>query len=82
MANTTSGPAQAGPKGKSGPGKHVHHGRTPAAWAGTSIALIAFLVGGLALVFRDWPIFWVGVGMVLIALIVTKVLQATGHGAD
>jgi hypothetical protein len=44
--------------------------------------LIAFLVGGLALVFRDWPIFWVGVGMVLIALIVTKVLQATGHGAD
>ena len=83
MANPTSGPSQTAPKGRfAPPRKHVHHGRTPAAWAGTSIALVAFLVGGLALVFRGWPIFWVGVGLLVVALIVTKVLQVKGHGAD
>jgi hypothetical protein len=82
MAGTTSGSTQTAPKGRFAPGKHVHHGRTAAAWAGTSIALVAFLVGGLALVFQNWPIFWVGAALLVVALIVTKVLQVTGHGAD
>ena len=81
MASTTSGPSKTASEGTSGPVKHVHHGRTTAAWAGTLIALVAFLVGGLALVFQNWPIFWVGVGLLVVSLIVTKVLQVTGHGA-
>jgi hypothetical protein len=62
-------------------GKHVHHGRTLAAWAGSIIALLAFLVGGIAVVMKDWPIFWVAVGMSVVAIIVTVVLQRMGYGA-
>jgi fatty acid desaturase len=62
-------------------GKHVHHGRTVAAWTGSVIALIAFIVGGIAVVIPNWPLFWASVGLVVIALIVTVVLQRMGYGA-
>ena len=32
------------------PHKHVHHGRTLAAWIGTTLALVAFILGGIAVV--------------------------------
>ena len=38
-------------------GKHVHHGRTLAAWTGSVIGLIAFVVGGIAVVIQNWPLF-------------------------
>ena len=65
-----------------GHGKHVHHGRTAAAWAGTTIAMIAIVLGGIALVVQVWPLFWIGVGLLVASLIVTKVLQVMGHGAN
>ena len=43
------------------PVKHVHHGRTLAAWTGTSIAMVAFILGGIAVVIQNWPLFWVSV---------------------
>ena len=64
------------------PTKHVHHGRTPAAWAGTMITLVAFLVGGIGLVLGNWAIFWVGVVLVVVAVIATVVLRKMGFGAD
>ena len=64
------------------PVKHVHHGRTGAAWAGTIIAMVAFLLGGIALVMGNWVLFWVAVGLVVVALIVTVVLQKMGYGAN
>ena len=64
-------------------GKHVHHGRTVAAWTGSSIALLAFILGAIALVIPDqnWPLFWVSVALAVVALIVTVVLQRMGYGA-
>jgi hypothetical protein len=62
-------------------GQHVHHGRTLAAWAGSSIALLAFILGGIAVVEKYWPLFWVSVGLAVVALIVTVVLQRMGYGA-
>jgi hypothetical protein len=62
-------------------GKHVHHGRTVAAWTGSGIALIAFVVGGIAVVLQIWPLFWVSVGLAVVSLIVTVVLQRMGYGA-
>jgi ABC-type bacteriocin/lantibiotic exporter with double-glycine peptidase domain len=62
-------------------GKHVHHGRTVAAWTGSAIALIAFVVGGIAVVIQNWPLFWVSVVLAVVALIVTVVLQRLGYGA-
>lgn len=64
------------------PAKHVHHGRTPAAWAGTIITLVAFIVGAIGLVMANWVIFWIAVAMVVVALVVTVVLRRMGYGAD
>jgi len=63
-------------------GKHVHHGRTLAAWTGASIALLAFIVGGIAVAFKIWPLFWVSAGLIVVSLIATVVLQRMGYGAD
>jgi hypothetical protein len=63
-------------------GKHVHHGRTLAAWTGSAIGLVAFIVGGIAVVKQYWPMFWVSVALAAIALIVTVVLQRMGYGAS
>ena len=65
----------------SGPVKHVHHGRTLAAWTGTSIAMVAFLLGGIAVVIQNWTMFWISVALLVVSLIATKVLQVMGHGA-
>jgi hypothetical protein len=63
-------------------GKHVHHGRTLAAWTGSVIGLLAFIIGGIAVVFQEWPLFWASVGLAVAALIVTVVLQRMGYGAN
>ena len=63
-------------------GKHVHHGRTLAAWTGSAIALVAFIIGGIAVVIPNWLMFWVAVALVAVALIATVVLQRMGYGAS
>ena len=63
-------------------GQHVHHGRTLAAWTGSAIGLVAFIVGGIAVVVQRWPMFWAAVALAAIALIVTVVLQRMGYGAS
>jgi fatty acid desaturase len=62
-------------------GRHVHHGRTLAAWVGSALGLVAFVVGGIAVVLQIWPLFWGCVGLAAVALIVTVVLQRMGYGA-
>jgi ABC-type bacteriocin/lantibiotic exporter with double-glycine peptidase domain len=62
-------------------GKHVHHGRTTAAWAGSIIGLIAFIVGAIAVVIQHWPLFWASVALAAVGLIATVVLQRMGYGA-
>jgi len=63
--------------------KHVHHGKTPAAWVGAMTALVAFLVGGIALVAGPvmW-LFWTAAGLLILGLIATAVMQRMGYGAD
>lgn len=61
--------------------KHVHHGRTPAAWAGSMIALVGFIVGSVGLVMRSWPVFWAAAALIVLALIVAAILHKTGRGA-
>ena len=83
MAGTAQEPAQHSdlvhPKNRRG--KHVHHGRTVAAWTGSVIGLVAFIVGAIAVVRQEWPIVWGAVGLAVVALIVTVVLQRMGYGA-
>lgn len=81
MASTTraqTGPARANESDRV---KHIHHGRTLAAWVGSLVSMVAFIIGGIAVMVQNWPLFWAGVALLIIGLIVTKVLQVTGHGA-
>ena len=64
-----------------GPDKHVHHGRTAAAWSGSLLAMLATIMGGIGVMMQNWVVFWVAVAVLLVGLVVAKVLQATGHGA-
>jgi uncharacterized membrane protein len=83
MAGTAQEPAQHSdlvhPKNRRG--RHVHHGRTVAAWTGSVIGLVAFIVGAIAVVIQEWPVFWAAVGLAVVALIVTVILQRMGYGA-
>ncbi|MDX6366705.1 MAG: hypothetical protein QOK30_1781 [Nocardioidaceae bacterium] len=57
-----------------------HHGSTPAAWTAVALILVAFLVGAVGLVIGNWVVFWAGVAVGVVALVVGKVMQAMGMG--
>jgi hypothetical protein len=68
---------------KDQPDKHVHHGRTVAAWTGSTLAMVAFILGGIAMVMGpNWVLFWIAVAILVLSPLVTKVLQAMGYGAN
>lgn len=58
----------------------AHHGSTPAAWTGVTLALVGFLAGGVGLVISNWVVFWVGAGVVVASALVSKLMQAAGLG--
>jgi hypothetical protein len=71
--------------GVGAPVKHVHHGRTPAAWAGSLIALLGFIVGGIGFVLPphpNWVVVIIGAVLVVASLVVTLVMRKLGLGAD
>ncbi len=48
----------------------THHGR-PISWVATSVIVIGFSVGGIALpAGPTWWLFWVGVGIVVVGAII------------
>jgi hypothetical protein len=57
-----------------------HHGRTTAMWTGTTIITLAFLVGTVGLVLDQAWLFWVGVALVPIGVIVGKAMAMAGMG--
>lgn len=63
-------------------GKHVHHGQTMAAWVGSLTALVAFLLGGIAVILQNWTMFTVAVVLLVVAAVAVKVLQKRGYGAS
>lgn len=60
----------------------VSHGNTPAAWTAVVIGLLSFVVAGIGLVMGNDTVFWVGVALTPIALIVLLVMNKMGYGAD
>jgi hypothetical protein len=59
-----------------------HHGSTPAAWTGVSIALLAFVVGGVGLLIESMPVFYVGLALGVIAVVAGGVMAKIGMGAE
>jgi hypothetical protein len=47
--------------GESGGG----HGATTAVWIATAVIMVGVVVGGIALIEWVWPVFWIGVGLMV-----------------
>jgi len=61
--------------------EHDNHGQTPAAWTAVTIMILAFLVGGIGLIVGNFVVFWVGVALFFVGIVVGKVMQMAGLGA-
>lgn len=62
-------------------GKQYHHGRTPAAWVGSVIAAIGFvIVAAAVLMGPNWQLFWIAIAVVLVGPIVGGVMRKMGMG--
>lgn len=61
--------------------REYHHGKTPAAWAGSIIAALGFLVGSLGFVLGpNMALIWTGAVLLLVAVIAGVVLRRMGYG--
>jgi hypothetical protein len=61
--------------------EHDDHGSTPAAWTAVTIIMIAFVVGGVGVLIAQPWVFWAGVVLTVIGIVVGKVMQMMGMGA-
>jgi hypothetical protein len=62
--------------------EHDNHGRTPANWTGAIIVMIAFFVGTLGVVLAQPLMFWGGVALVVVGMIVWKVMSGMESNSD
>ncbi|MFT3970389.1 MAG: HGxxPAAW family protein [Micropruina sp.] len=63
-------------------GKHYHHGRTPAAWTGTTISGVGFVLATIAfLMGPNWIFVWVSVAVILAGAVVGGIMSKMGMGA-
>ena len=61
--------------------KDYHDGRTPAAWAGSIIAAVAFTLGAIAFVLGpNWTLIWVAGVLLVLSLVTGGVLRRMGYG--
>ena len=61
--------------------EHDDHGSTPAAWTAVTIIMVAFLLGGLGVLIAQPWVFWAGVVLAVVGVVVGKVMQMMGMGA-
>ena len=59
-------------------GDHAHlHGR-PLSWVFVAVLIAAFVIGGFTVVMHIWPLFWVCLGLVLLAPPAGKIIGIMG----
>jgi hypothetical protein len=58
----------------------AHHGNTPAAWTAVTVAMVGFLVGGVALMLDpvSLTLFWIGCALGVASLVVFAVMAKMG----
>ncbi len=82
MTQATQG-RSAGAEATGSAAKHYHHGRTPAAWAGATLAFIGILVGGIGMIPTiNWIVFSIGAVLFVAGGLAAVVLRKLGLGAD
>jgi hypothetical protein len=58
----------------------MNHGHTTAAWTTTFLVIVGFLVAALGMVLSISWLFWTGVVITVLGLLLGKVLQVMGYG--
>jgi hypothetical protein len=58
----------------------ANHGHTIAAWTTIVVILVGALVSAMAVVLAVVWLFWVGLGVIALGVVVGKVLQVLGYG--
>ena len=58
----------------------AHHGNTPAAWTAVTVAMLGFVIGGVALMLDpvSMTLFWVGCALGVASLVVFAVMAKMG----
>ena len=59
-----------------------HHGNTPAAWTAVVVAILAFVVGGIGLMIGSMTVFWIGVALAPLAIVIGVIMSKMGYGAS
>lgn len=57
-----------------------NHGHTTAAWVTVVVVLVGALVSCLAVIFAESWMFWAGLGVIVIGLVLGRVLKMFGFG--
>ena len=62
----------------------AHHGNTPAAWTGVTVAMIGFVIGGIGLMMTpvNMTVFWVAAVITVLALPIFAVMNRMGLGDE
>ena len=45
------------------------HGASMKSWVASAVIVAGFIVGGIAIIYWNWPMFWVGVGVAVLGVI-------------
>ena len=58
----------------------TNHGRTVAAWVTTWVVVTGGVAASLGMVFSTLWVFWAGLGVCVLGMVLGKVLQVLGYG--
>ena len=51
------------------------HGAKLGSWLACLVMMVGFTMGGIALVFWNWPVFWVGVGIFVLGGVIARAVN-------
>ena len=51
------------------------HGASIGSWVACLIIIAGFALGGVALIVWNWPMFWIGVGVVVVGCVVARAVN-------
>jgi fatty acid desaturase len=51
------------------------HGASMGSWLACLVIIIGFGVGGAAMIVWNWPLFWVGVGLVVLGCVIARAVH-------
>jgi hypothetical protein len=61
------------------------HGASMGSWTACLVIIAGFIIGGVALIYWNWPVFWVGVGVTVVGCVIARAVNimddVTEYGA-